>query len=349
MQREIKISPIQFSMLVIALTFRDFHIMNPTRFAKQDAWIAFVIGMIMGLVIITIYILIAKIHPGKNLIEILQDTFGKYVGILLSILYIFFFLHLSSLILRALSEYMIIVNYYETPQYFIMLSIMLVIVYTLRKGFEVAARAAEIFIPVLILFVVFLFFILTDNFKFDFFLPVLKNGVKPILNTGFIILNFPFGGLVVLLMIFPYLNERNKMVKHTYISVIIGGLLLLMIIVRDLVVLGSNISSFVVFPPNISTSLIPTAVLEPFISMNLLIAVAGTLCVYINATSKAISILFNVEDKTLIIPIVTIVIGVSLWQFNNISEIFKFLTEVFPYYSFVFQAIIPLGILIVSY
>ena len=348
--KEIKISPIQFLFLALTLVFRDFHIMNPSRFAKQDAWIAFLMGMFLGLIMISIYLLIAKLHPGKNLVEILLDSFGKYIGFVFSIIYIWFFIHLSTLILRAFSEYMVIINYFETPQYFIIITLMLALIYILRRGFEVLARISELFVPILILFVLLLFFILTNKFNYNFLLPILKDGVISIMDTIFMISNFPFGGLIILLMIFPYLNERNKMVKYTYWSVFIGSLLMLMIIFRDLLVLGPNILSNVVFPPNISTSLIQTTVLEPFISMNLLITVAGFLSLSIHSTIVAIGTLFKLEEeKPLIIPVVLIIIGISLWQFDNISEIFSFLTEVYPYYSFAFQGIIPLLILIISY
>jgi len=350
MQSKIKMSSIQLSFIIIALLFSDFPIVNAASNAKQNSWLAFIIGMFIGLLLVTIYLLISKLHPGKNFIEILMDSFGKYLGTVFSVLYIWFFIHIASLTLRTFTEYMININYFETPRYFIMGALLLSIIYALRKGFEVVARVTEIFIPILIFSVIFLFTALFNQFNYDFFLPILKDGIKPVLNTGFIVGTTPFGELIVLLMIFPYLNKKKNMVKVTYLSIIIGSILLLSIVVRDLLLLGSNLISFLVFPPNISTALLPTVALEPFISINLLIAGTGSLCVYIHAATVGIGQLFNIDDnKTFIFPVAIIVIGISIWQFDSVSEMFETLNEVFSYYAIVFQAFIPLIVLIISY
>lgn len=350
MQREIKISPIQLSFFIITLLFSDFAIMNPARAAERAAWLAFIIGMLIGLILVSIYILIAKLHPGKTLIEILLTTFGKVLGTIISLLYIWYFIHLASLVVRSFGEYMVTVNYVQTPLFFIIICLMLPIVYGLRKGIEVIARMAEIFVPMIILLVSLLFILLAKEFQFQFFQPVLKDGLKPILETGYNIATFPFGELIILLMIFPYLNEPNKLSRVTYTSVIIGGFLLLNIVVRDLLVIGPELLSIIVFPPNVSTALLPTIGLEPLISVNLIIGGVGFLCVYIHAITLGVSQVFHIEnDKTLIVPITIIVIGVSIWLYDNVLEMFRVAKEVYPYYSIPFQIIIPLLVLIISY
>ena len=118
MQSKIKMSSIQLSFIIIALLFSDFPIVNAASNAKQNSWLAFIIGMFIGLLLVTIYLLISKLHPGKNFIEILMDSFGKYLGTVFSVLYIWFFIHIASLTLRTFTEYMININYFETPRYF---------------------------------------------------------------------------------------------------------------------------------------------------------------------------------------------------------------------------------------
>ena len=350
MQREIQISPTQLSFLIIALLFSDFAIMNPTKAAMRDSWLAFIVGMLLGLLLVTVYLLIAKLNPGKTLIEILLNTFGKVFGTILSLFYIWYFIHLAALVVRSFGEYMITVNYVETPLFFIIIFFMLPVAYGLRKGFDVIAKGMELFVPLIILTTLTLFLMTSYKFEFQFIFPILKDGVKPVLQTGYAVSTFPFGELVILLMIFPYFNEKNKLMKVTYISVIIGGLILFGIVLRDLLVLGPELLSIIVFPPNVSSSLLPTAGLESLISVNLLIGGTGFLYCYIHGITLGISQIFHIEeDRSLIIPVITIVIGLSIWIYDNILEMFRFAKDVSPYYAIPFQIIIPLIVLLISY
>ncbi len=348
--RKIKISALQLFLLIIALIFSDIPIVNNTRFAMQDAWLAYLIGMLMGIGIITIYIGIARMHMGKNLVEILQDTFGKTIGTVAALLYLWYFLHIAAIVLRVYSEYMVVVNYFETPKLFIMICLMIIIVYNLRKGFEVVGRVSELSIPLMAFSVIVLFFLLASSFKFDFIRPFLKEGLAPVLRVAWGIATYPFGELIILLMIFPYLNEQNKLARTTYLGVAAGGILLFLIIIRDLLVLGPNLLSILVFPANVSTALLPTVGLEPLISINLLIGGLGFLCVYIHSATLAIAQIFKIQEhRIFILPIVSLIIGLSIWLYDNISEMFAFLHRVYAYYSILFQIVIPLIILLVSY
>lgn len=350
MQREIQISPIQLSFVIITLLFSDFAIMNPAKDAMRDSWLAFIISMLLGLLLVTIYLLIAKFNPGKTLIEILMDTFGRIFGTILSLFYIWYFIHLAASVVRSFGEYMVTVNYVETPLSFIMIFSMVSIAYGLRKGFDVVVKGMELFVPLLILATLALFLMLSHKFQFQFIFPILKDGIKPVLQIGYKIATLPFGELVILLMIFPYFNEKSKLMKVTYISVIIGSLILFGIVLRDLLVLGPELLSIIVFPPNVSSSLLSTAGLEPLISVNLLIGGAGFLYCYIHGITLGISQIFHIEeDRSLIIPVITIIIGLSIWLYDNILEMFKFARDVHPYYSMPFQIIIPLIVLLISY
>lgn len=100
-----KISGIQLALLIIGFTFGSTAIMNPSYGAGQDAWLAFILGFIGGTTLLGIYVAIAHLNPGKNLYEILESFFGKYLGRGIGLLYVWYFIHLASLVLRNFGEF----------------------------------------------------------------------------------------------------------------------------------------------------------------------------------------------------------------------------------------------------
>lgn len=326
--------------------------MNPVASARQDAWLAYIIAWSGGLLLVGVYILISKLHADKTLIEILQVVFGKYIGGLLGLLYVLYFIHLAVLVLRNFTEFSVITLYPETPRLFIAFAFIIPTVYILLNGFEILARLSELLVPLLPLLVVFLFIILIPRYDFGNFFPLLKKGVSPVLRSAFAALTFPFGESVVFLMVFPLLVEKNKLTKTVYSSFIITGLMLLSITVRDLMVLGPTMFAGSTFPPMISTRLIPNLdiTLDAVIGLNLMIGggIKITVCLY--AAIRGFSQLFNFNNyQRFVMPIIVVVVGLSVVIYDSVFEMMSWAANVYPTYVIPFQIVIPCLILIFSW
>ena len=74
--------------------------------AKQDVWIAFILAMVMVGIIFIVYGRILKLFPGKGLYEILESLFGKVMGKIISLLFIWYAFHLGALVIRNITEFM---------------------------------------------------------------------------------------------------------------------------------------------------------------------------------------------------------------------------------------------------
>ena len=127
--------------------------------------------------------------------------------------YIFGILHIAAIVLRVYSKYMVVVNYFETPKLFIMICLMIIIVYNLRKVLKwlVVYRSFRYHNG---LFGDRLFF-LCSNFKFVIRPFLRRVGARSGVAWG--IATYPLG-VDHLLMIFPYLNEQNKLARTTYLG-----------------------------------------------------------------------------------------------------------------------------------
>lgn len=83
MKPVVKISTIQFRMLVILYTIGSTIVIAPAAMtvdSKQTAWITAILGVVCGFVLVKVYIALGLLFKDKNLIEINEAVFGKYLG-----------------------------------------------------------------------------------------------------------------------------------------------------------------------------------------------------------------------------------------------------------------------------
>lgn len=351
--KDVQISSIQLFMVIVGFTFGSTAILNPSADAQHDAWLAYIVGWVAGFIFIAVICKISLLNPSQTLVEILRKQFGLVLGSFIAILYIWYFIHLGALVLRNFGEYMASTNYTETPIVFIMICFMIVIAYGIRKGIEVMVRPSEILVPFVIIFVIFLFVALYRSYDIKNLLPFMQNGVKPVLKSGFAVFTFPFGESIAFLMLFPYLNKKEKLYKTSFLAFFVVGLIILSIVMRDLMVLGAGkiMPERIIFPPNVSAALISDDIqLETLISANFLIGGTIKISICLFAAIMGITQLFNLDDfKPFVLPVAVLTIAISIWVYPNIFEMLRWAGKVWPYYSIPFQIVIPLLLLIVSY
>ncbi|MEC9488477.1 MAG: endospore germination permease, partial [Halanaerobium sp.] len=309
-------------------------------------------GWLGGLILLRIYLAIARLHPGKNYFQILTSLFGKWVGGGLGLLHIWYFLHLASLVSRNFGEFFITADYPDTPMVFIIVAIMVVLTFSLKKGIEVISRTSEMLVPLLILLAFLIFFLLIPQYDLNNLQPVLASRIESVLSRSFSVLTFPFGELVVFLVIFPLLREEEHLFKTGYLAWLIGGILLLLITVRDLLVLGPDMFAKTLFPPLYSTRLMPFTSffnIDPLISVDLLIGGGTKIIILIFGVFTGLANIFKLgENKALITPVAALVISISVWIYSNTMEMVQWAANIYPIYAIPFQIIIPGLVLLFS-
>ena len=349
MINNVKISPIQLFFLIVAVIWGDATIINPVSGVGTDAWVAFIIGWGASFLLIGLYVYISNSYPSKTLIEILRECFGNFLGTVIGILYVWYFIHLSSLVFRSFNEYLITTSYPETPLIFLIIIWMLVAVFILHKGIEVIGRLGELLIPTVFIIVFLLTGLSIDKMDLGKLQPFLTTDFSAIIRASFGLLTFPFGESIVFLMIFPYINKREKLTKTVFLSVAVSGIVLLMVILRNISILGIDLISKTTFPTHTITTLIPTIVIEPFLAVNLLITGGTQTVMFSYAAILAIAQLLNLDDyKPFVFPVAILCASLSMWIYEDLPEMFRIAKEIYPFYSLPFQVLIPLLILMVT-
>jgi spore germination protein KB len=200
--------------------------------AGNDAWLAVFVGMLGGLALLWgVNLMIFRHAPNSNLIEIINDHFGKYIGFLLSLGYVSYFCYKSIRNVREFGDLTSMLLLPNTPISVLMLIICAMAAYTVMSGVGVFFRMAEFILPLVIAIYVILFLIIAyaDLLHFDNLLPVMDKGLKPILKAAFPgLISFPFGELVLFLMFWKYAEqEGHLMVSITIKCYLFSGLFIM--------------------------------------------------------------------------------------------------------------------------
>jgi spore germination protein KB len=195
-------------------------------------------GMAIAVPFILSYVALAKKFHGMNVIQINDMVYGRFLGKVLSIYYIFFILMTLSFNIRDVGELYITFLMPDTPFIFLMIVFTATCAYAVTKGIEVLARVSHLIVATGMFVIISTFILLIDQMDFSNFLPLFELPFIRIFQGIHIVSTIPFGEAVALLMIMGCLNKTEHAVKNTFFGLLIGAVSLLIVSVRNTAVLG---------------------------------------------------------------------------------------------------------------
>lgn len=219
--------------------------------SKQDAWIVVILTAIIGLMLVSMYIILQNRYPGKGIGEIIMEICGPVVGVPLVILYSLYFLYLSSVNLRDFCALMSLTELEFTPLPAIMVLIFMIMLYNLFSGERAFAKTSEIFLPVYIfsIAVVLILVLLSGIFHPDFLLPVLSNGVKGLFTSDIVkYTQFPYGEMVAFLAFWKFADKPSSYIKASISGVAITGFNEVILTIFIVCTLGADFASTATIP-----------------------------------------------------------------------------------------------------
>jgi spore germination protein KB len=323
---------------IIALSFMD-------NITKHDSWLVIVSAFVISTPFVLSYVFLAKRFPGKNIIQINDIIYGPYLGKVISLVYIGFFLLIFSLNIRDVANFYVGFIMPDTPMQAFLILFALTCAYAVRQGIEVIARI-NVFIFIYIVFVLIISsLLLVSKMDFTNFLPVFDIPVKTYIHGTHIMAVVSFCEIVLFLMIMPYSNSYKELGKCTFMGCLIAAVIFIIASVRNTAVLGP------------SATLLASATYQAARSINignfitridLFIAVSITLALFIKislfyyATIAGISQLLNLRSySTLILTLGGIVIILAITVYPD--EVIHYFSarNYHPILVFPIECIIP--------
>lgn len=245
------ISLLQLFILLLIFEMGSATVVGIGGEAKQNVWLAILIAGLIGVGYILLLHFMLGRKVGLNLFGLIEFCLGKWVGRAISLLYILYFVYLSSRVLRDFGELIVSTIFIYTPIEIISITIMLTITYMLYAGIEVMARTSEIFFPYVFsfTFLVGFFILLSGEIHVENLRPFLEDGIRPVLKAVFPgLLTFPFGELIAFATVLPLVTKFKKAKGFAIGGIVLSTLVLVYSAIIQVMTLGQEMKRRANFP-----------------------------------------------------------------------------------------------------
>ena len=348
-----KITSIQLSFLLITLVIATADVFLPAFVAQEagrDSWLSVILGTLIALITVSIILALGLRYPDKTIIQYSSEILGKPIGLLISILYIYFLLENTRGVTRELGELFVIAFNPDAPMFIYNAVVVAVAAYAVLKGLEVIARVNQLLLPIGLGILLFVSMFNIPNMDFNNFLPVLYDGFKPVIRGSFLIKSYLLE-VVVVLQLIPFVSKKDKIRRNTLIAVILLGLSL-MVGTLTIAVFGPVTKNFL-FP---ALEFVRYAGTGQFFR-NLDISIMGVwiagifikISVFYYCSVLALAQLLNFKSyKPLIIPIGALTLCLSMYSPKTLFQALYFMRFIYPFFVMLIAFVLPTLLLTVS-
>ncbi|WKV09560.1 endospore germination permease [Thermoanaerobacterium sp. CMT5567-10] len=286
--------------------------------AKQDSWMAVLLAMVSALPLLYLYIFLYKKYKA-NLTEILKLSFGNIVGRALSAIYMFYFFYMAARVTRDYLELSTGSIFPLSPIKVIAIFLMIVVTYFILFDISVTLKVASILLPffIFLIFIVFIFAFTIPCYSLNKIFPIFTGGIVPIIKAAYPqVLTFPFGEIIVFMMIFPEVPNKKDLFKYSFVVFILTGLFLAFNNINIISAIGVYEASRINFPFYSMTRLISLGFFRNLDSLYIALMIIGNLIkiiIFAYAGLKASQSVFDIKEyKFLLIPTAAIIYALSI-------------------------------------
>lgn len=310
--------------------------------AEENSWIALIIALLISIPFQLMYgRILSNFHP-KGFFEILDIIFGRILGKIFAILFIWHAFYLSAILFRAVGEFLYVVGLDDTPEIFSLTLIILVCILTLKEGVRAFGKWCNFFIIIVLVSISFPPIFLYPMMKVDNIVPIAYDGVKPIIEGTLFALAFPFTQSMILLMVFDGLKNKKSCYSVFLKGVIYAGIFLLIVTLIDVSILGKSTYTHVYFPSYMTLRRLSIGDFFERVEMAVILIymIVGFVkivsCLF--GAAKGISYLFKTEDyKFIAVPLAFFSGILGYLTYENTMDLSNFLRTVWTPYALIFQ------------
>lgn len=233
----------------------------------------------------------------------------------------------------------------------------LTVMYGVYKGIEVIARTGELFLTLLCLLAVSGFILVISAGLVDLhrLQPMLEDGWQRVFKVVFSeTLYVPFGEMIVFTMLFPYMNNPEKMKQAAIAGMVLSGLNLAIIMTINVAVLGTDVVARSAFPLLDQIQRIRIANflerLDVIFMLALIIGGFFKVSVFFYAAVIGTANVFRVQNyQRLVYPLGLMVLLLSIAIASNYPEHITEGLKIVPLYIHIpLQIIVPLCLLLIA-
>jgi spore germination protein KB len=208
----------------------------------SSAWLNTIYISIIAIIFAYVIAKLFKNFSTSDILDVSNYLGGKFLKVLIGIIYIIFFLIFAILLIRNFSESLKIIYFNNSPITFLILFFVFTLCFANRYGIKVIAKVNLILAPIIFISILLILFSSSTSFEFQRLLPILGYGSKQTFFYGLTNI-FAFTGLAYLFFLPPLLKNTKSFKRISIISIIISAIFLFLSVTCLLLVFSFITSS----------------------------------------------------------------------------------------------------------
>ncbi|AEM74192.1 GerAB/ArcD/ProY family transporter [Caldicellulosiruptor acetigenus] len=347
-----KVSSFQCFVLFVSVMIGIGIMFMPASVAKaveQSGWLVVLVGGILSFLVFLLILKVISLNPDVTIVELLNEAFGKAIGVIFSFVYVIYFTIFSAFETRLIAETAKEFLFTLTPNEVLIIAFLLTCAYLSRYGIEVIARMCEVLMPGIVVIIVILSFFVYQRLDFSNLLPILNiSFIKLIKGIGTTI--FSFLGFEAFLFFMPYIRRKDKLIKSALFGFLVTVLLYEVIIIFATADFGAKEMQTMIWPTlNLFRDVTVLEVVierpESIIVALWMITTYTTEIIFLMTTGLILARIFNTKEHNFFVfsqlPFIYILSLIP----QNISETQKLM----DYFSYFFATFVVLFLPLVTY
>lgn len=345
------ISPRNLKSLIILIVMCG-SLVNGAFTVAQDSWIAILLIPLLYFPIILIYCRICSLLPGKSFFEIIDILFDPILKWLVIFLMTAYALMVSSFQLGNYVEFVVITALGDTPKVPLLMLLLIPAIYLAQKGLQILGRWS-IIICTIIVFNIMLTILLSMNIvHLTYIQPVMDHSFREILFNSFTMGNIAVGDTVMVMIGMGYLKKEESAYKVYFSGVLVGILLFVVVMLRNITILGPYLEQSATFSTYMAVRVIDIGNflerIESTISFTYIFLGITKLAVFLSAAAMGVSYLLKVPKyKRFLVPVSLLALMLSAVIYQSVFQTFE-LAWMYRYLALPFQVLVPLLIWITA-
>ncbi len=319
------------------------------KIARQNAWMAALIPCLGGACLVYILYRLSILFPGKTLIEYLPLIVGKMAGKLVGLGYILFITYLAASIIRqALALFYGTGVFTYTPEFIIVLLLLITTSYGVASGIEALSRTISFYwLGIALVYIIFIG-ISIPEMKFDALRPVGEAGFRTILKSSLLPIGY-WGELFFLTMLLPYCRSAREGFIAGNVASLLIAFFIIITVIPCITVLGSDTMARVLYAPFFLADYIQPVGIKIFLVTLWVVALWGKIGLLQFCLTYGLSQLLGLKKPGVIVTPVAIILAVfSVTLYDNAIHLFESIPHTWPGAAITFEYLIPTFLFIVA-
>ncbi len=315
----------------------------------SSSWLNVLYISIIAILFCILICKLFKTFSNSDIIDVSEFLGGKILKIIISLLYILFFIFITSIAIRYFASSLKLIYFEDSPLVFLLLLFLIPVVIVARVGIKSISKVNLIITIILCLSILIILFSTAKDFVFQQIYPIFGFGIDNTFLSGVTNI-FAFSSFAYLYFLIPKLKNPDEFKKIAISSTIISAIYLFLSVICLIMVFP-----YISFTDEMLSVYLLTRIIEfgKFFqrvdALFIFIWILSTLS-FLAFTTHLIGTIFkkitNIKDEKEMIYCFTNLIFALALVYNNIAVLKYLQNVIFKYSTIILVFIISLAILI---